>query len=252
MKRLATALAFTATSPSRFYRNANTSIQNHRSDIPLVISNVISPKNFSSDSNGTRPLVVCGPSGVGKGTLIDLLMKRFPPIESRDQIGFSVSHTTRQPREGEVDGQHYHFTTIDQIQNDISGDKFLEYAEVHGNYYGTSIDSVNAVQRKGMVCILDIDAQGVRSIKERDDVVNPHYIFIAPPSLDLLETRLRDRGTETEESIQKRLGNASTEIEYGTSEGTFDYILVNNDLEAALEELVEDVKKAYPTLVEVK
>ena len=104
MKRLATTLAFTATSPSRFYRNANTSIQNHRSDIPLVISNVISPKNFSSDSNGTRPLVVCGPSGVGKGTLIDLLMKRFPPIESRDQIGFSVSHTTRQPREGEVDG----------------------------------------------------------------------------------------------------------------------------------------------------
>ena len=83
-------------------------------------------------------------------------------------------------------------------------------------------------------------------------MVNPHYIFIAPPSLDLLETRLRDRGTETEESIQKRLGNASTEIEYGTSEGTFDYILVNNDLEAALEELVEDVKKAYPTLVEVK
>lgn len=90
-----------------------------------------------SDTNKTtdllRPVVVCGPSGVGKGTLIEMLMKRFP----NDQLGFSVSHTTRPPREGEVDGVHYNFTTVEQIKVDIAADKFIEYAEVHGKYYGT-------------------------------------------------------------------------------------------------------------------
>jgi len=80
-----------------------------------------------------QPVVVCGPSGVGKGTLIEMLMKRFP----NDQLGFSVSHTTRPPREGEVDGTHYNFTTVEQIKKDIDAGKFIEYAEVHGKYYGT-------------------------------------------------------------------------------------------------------------------
>ena len=80
-----------------------------------------------------KPVVFCGPSGVGKGTLIELLMKRFP----NDQFGFSVSHTTRKPREGEVNGVHYHFTTVDEIKVEIDAGKFVEYAEVHGNYYGT-------------------------------------------------------------------------------------------------------------------
>ena len=80
-----------------------------------------------------RPVVVCGPSGVGKGTLIEMLMKRFP----NDQLGFSVSHTTRPPRDGEKDGVHYNFTTVEQIKKDIAAGKFIEYAEVHGKYYGT-------------------------------------------------------------------------------------------------------------------
>jgi guanylate kinase len=80
-----------------------------------------------------KPVVFCGPSGVGKGTLIDMLFKRFP----NDQFGFSVSHTTRNPREGEVDGKHYHFTTVDDIKQEIEDGKFVEYANVHGNYYGT-------------------------------------------------------------------------------------------------------------------
>ena len=80
-----------------------------------------------------RPVVFCGPSGVGKGTLIEMLMKRFP----NDQFGFSVSHTTRQPREGEVDGVHYHYTTVEKIKEEINEGKFIEYAEVHGKYYGT-------------------------------------------------------------------------------------------------------------------
>jgi guanylate kinase len=84
-----------------------------------------------------RPVVFCGPSGVGKGTLIEMLMKRFP-----EQFGFSVSHATRKPREGEVNGQHYHFTTVDKMKEDISQGKFIEYAEVHGNYYGTRYDTI--------------------------------------------------------------------------------------------------------------
>jgi hypothetical protein len=85
-----------------------------------------------------KPVVFCGPSGVGKGTLIELLMKRFP----NDQFGFSVSHTTRKPREGEVDGQHYNFTTVDEIKKEIADGKFIEYAEVHGNYYGSRYESM--------------------------------------------------------------------------------------------------------------
>lgn len=94
-----------------------------------------------------KPVVFCGPSGVGKGTLIDMLMKRFP----NEQFGFSVSHTTRNPRPGEVNGQHYHFTSVDEIKKEIDAGKFVEYAEVHGNYYGTSIASVESVQKAGKV-----------------------------------------------------------------------------------------------------
>lgn len=88
---------------------------------------------MATASTSLRPIVFCGPSGVGKGTLIELLMKRFP----NDQFGFSVSHTTRGPREGEQNGVHYHFTTVPEIEKEIAADKFIEYAEVHGRYYGT-------------------------------------------------------------------------------------------------------------------
>lgn len=89
--------------------------------------------SLATMSDPLRPVVFCGPSGVGKGTLIEMLMKRFP----NDQFGFSVSHTTRQPREGEVDGVHYNYTTVEKIKTDIAEGKFIEYAEVHGKYYGT-------------------------------------------------------------------------------------------------------------------
>lgn len=99
---------------------------------------------------------------VGKGTLIDLLMKRF----TNDQFGFSVSHTTRGPREGEVDGVHYNFTSVENIKKDIDDGKFIEYAEVHGRYYGSSFQAVESVQESGKVCILDIDIQGVQIVKK--------------------------------------------------------------------------------------
>lgn len=189
-----------------------------------------------------RPLVIAGPSGAGKGTLIDMLRKRF----SGDQFGFSVSHTTRQPREGEVDGVHYNFSTVEQMKMEIEAGKFIEYANVHGNYYGTSFSAVTSVQSKGQVCILDIDVQGVQIVKS--STLDPYYIFIAPPSMEALERRLRGRGTESEENILKRLANAKGEMEYGQGEGNFDVYLVNDDLNEAAMALCATVMKWYPFL----
>mmetsp|Transcript_15130 Transcript_15130/g.20608 ORF Transcript_15130/g.20608 Transcript_15130/m.20608 type:complete len:414 (-) Transcript_15130:177-1418(-) len=193
-----------------------------------------------------RPVVFCGPSGVGKGTLIEMLMKRFP----NDQFGFSVSHTTRKPREGEVDGVHYNFSTVDDMKKEIEEGKFIEYAEVHGNYYGTSVASVEKVQSAGKICILDIDVQGVQSVKK--SALKPLYLFISPPSMEQLESRLRGRGTETEEAMKKRLGNAAKEMEYGQGEGNFDRIFVNDDLEATFETMAKAFKGWYPHLKEVQ
>mmetsp|Transcript_21842 Transcript_21842/g.44890 ORF Transcript_21842/g.44890 Transcript_21842/m.44890 type:complete len:216 (+) Transcript_21842:94-741(+) len=192
-----------------------------------------------------KPVVFCGPSGVGKGTLIEMLMKRFP----KDQFGFSVSHTTRKPREGEVDGTHYNFTSVEKIKEEIAAGKFVEYAEVHGNYYGTSVAAVESVQKQNRICILDIDIQGVMEVKKSS--LEPLYFFITPPSLEELEKRLRGRGTETEESIKKRLANSKKEMDYGHQAGNFDRIFINAGLKECFEELSSTIKENYPELDEV-
>ncbi|GAX11353.1 guanylate kinase [Fistulifera solaris] len=189
-----------------------------------------------------KPVVFCGPSGVGKGTLIAKLMQHF----ANEPFGFSVSHTTRLPREGEIDGVHYNFTTVEQMKQEIEEGKFIEYAEVHGRYYGTSIAAVDAVQKSGKICVLDIDVQGVQSVKQSS--LEPLYLFIAPPSMAALEERLRGRGTETEEQMQIRLGNAAQELAYGQAEGNFDKIFVNNDLETCFAEMVQAFQEWYPHL----
>jgi guanylate kinase len=189
-----------------------------------------------------RPIVFCGPSGAGKGTLIDLLMKAYP----NNQFGFSVSHTTRQPRPGEMDGVHYNFCTVEQMKKDIMLDKFIEHAEVHGKFYGTSIAAVESVQSAGKVCVLDIDVQGVKNVKK--SVLDPYYVFISPPSLEQLEARLRGRGTESEEQIQTRTANASEEMAYGTTAANFDLVLVNDDLSKAFNSLVKVIQGWYPNL----
>ncbi|KAK4755409.1 hypothetical protein SAY87_009166 [Trapa incisa] len=174
--------------------------------------------------NAEKPIVISGPSGVGKGTLINKLMEEFPLL-----FGFSVSHTTRSPRNMEKDGIHYHFTQKGAMERDIKEGKFLEYASVHGNLYGTSIEAVEMVADEGKRCILDIDVQGARSV--RASSLEAVFIFICPPSMEELENRLRARGTETEEQILKRLRNAKTELEQGVSSGLFDHILYNDNLE---------------------
>lgn len=120
---------------------------------------------------------------------------------------------------------------------------------ISGNYYGTSVDAVASVQKQGLICVLDIDAQGVRNVKKSS--LEPHYLFIAPPSMAELEKRLRGRGTEKEESIEKRLANAKAELEYGQTAGEFDKYLVNSDLDSTFEELVVTFRQWYPTLTEV-
>ncbi|KAG2252185.1 hypothetical protein Bca52824_082321 [Brassica carinata] len=180
--------------------------------------------------NAEKPIVISGPSGVGKGTLIAMLMQEFPSM-----FGFSVSHTTRSPRCMEENGVHYHFTDKTVMDKEINDGKFLEFASVHGNLYGTSIESVEVVTDSGKRCILDIDVQGARSVKASS--LDAIFIFVCPPSMKELEDRLRARGTETEEQIQKRLRNAEAEIKAGESSGIFEHILYNDNLEECYKNL---------------
>ncbi|KAJ3745547.1 guanylate kinase/L-type calcium channel beta subunit [Lentinula detonsa] len=173
-----------------------------------------------------RPLILSGPSGVGKSTLLQRLFAEFP-----DKFGFSVSHTTRAPRPGEQDGKQYHFVTREKFLALRQEGAFIESAEFSGNFYGTSFQTVREVQEKGRRCILDIEAQGVRQIKATD--LNPIYCFISPPSLTSLRERLRARGTETEASIQKRLATALNEIQYAKEPHVHNFVIVNDDLDRA-------------------
>ena len=173
-----------------------------------------------------NPLVLCGPSGSGKSTVMKKLMAEYG-----EYFGFSVSHTTRNPRPGEEDGKDYHFVDKEKMQQLIDAGEFIENATFSGNNYGTSKASVEDVLNSGKICILDIDVQGVKAVKNTD--LTPLFVFIKPPSLETLEERLRARGTETEESLSKRLGAAAAEMEYGETEGNFDTIIVNDDLETA-------------------
>ena len=134
---------------------------------------------------------------------------------------------------------------------DIENHKFVEHAEVHGNLYGTSYSSVTDVVGKGKICILDIDVQGAKRMKEATSIVKPHFIFIAPPSMEILEKRLRDRGTETEENIQKRTANAQSELNYGLARGNFDDVVINDDLNKAFLHMRLILEEWYPHLNQV-
>ncbi|XP_061835367.1 guanylate kinase-like [Nerophis lumbriciformis] len=185
---------------------------------------------FYSAMAGPRPVVLSGPSGTGKSTLLKKLMKEYSSI-----FGFSVSHTTRNPRPGEVNGKDYHYVTREAMQAAINKGDFIENAEFSGNLYGTSKAAVQDVKDRNLICILDIDMQGVRNIKSTD--LNPIYISIQPPSLDILETRLRGRKTDSEENLQKRLNAAKAEIEFSKEAGVFDLVIVNDNLDDAYEQL---------------
>ncbi|XP_069013696.1 guanylate kinase isoform X4 [Embiotoca jacksoni] len=189
---------------------------------------------------GPRPVVLSGPSGAGKSTLLKKLMKEYDGV-----FGFSVSHTTRNPRPGEENGRDYHYVTRDVMQAGIDNGDFIESAVFSGNMYGTSKAAVQDVQAKNLICILDIEMQGVRNIKRTD--LNPIYISIQPPSMAVLEKRLRDRKTESEENLMKRLHAAKAAIEFSKEPGQFDVLIVNDNLEDAYGQLknalLEEINK---------
>ncbi|KAG0216070.1 hypothetical protein BGX28_005965 [Mortierella sp. GBA30] len=150
-------------------------------------------------------------------------------------FGFSVSHTTRKPRPGEKDGIAYYFVSPEKMQQLIDQGRFLEHAVFSGNYYGTSKEAVQDVFNSGKVCILDIDLQGVRQVRASD--LEARYIFVRPKSLSTLEERLRGRGTESEEAIQKRLERAREEWCYGLDPSNFDHVVINDKLQDAYPDL---------------
>ena len=189
----------------------------------------------------TMPFVICGPSGVGKGTIIERLKAKFP-----DAFGFCVSHTTRPQRPGEQDGTHYNFVSKEKMEAEIEAGLFIEHARVHTSIYGTSFDAVETVRAQGKICILDIDPQGVRSIKASS--MRCMYMFIVPPSAAALEQRLRGRATETDESIRIRLANSVDEIAFGMEPGNFDAVVTNMDIDTAFEEVVNYLVHWYPQL----
>jgi len=170
--------------------------------------------------------IISAPSGAGKTSLCKKVVKFFP------NLYHSVSYTTRLPRPGEKDGEDYLFVSKDKFQEMIDDGRFVEWAEIHGNRYGTTIDSLKEYRHKGIDIILDIDGQGGRQLK--NEYPDGIYVFILPPSRKDLEERLRLRSTDSDEDIEKRLKNAKEELQYIYD---YDYIVVNSDLEEAVSTL---------------
>jgi guanylate kinase len=179
-----------------------------------------------SSAASTFPLVLSAPSGAGKTTIAHRLRAR------RSDVVFSISATTRAPRDGERDGVDYHFVAEDAFRRMIDAGELIEWAQVHGSYYGTPLANVREAQARGQFLLLDIDVQGARLI--RDKVPEAVHVFILPPSGQVLVERLVGRGSEDDARVQRRLGNALAEIR---TAGEFDHVVVNDDLDEAVAEV---------------
>jgi guanylate kinase len=180
-------------------------------------------------------IVLSGPSGSGKSTVIERLLgdKELP-------LHLAVSATTRKPRPGEKDGVHYFFWSPEKFQDEVDKGAFLEWAEVFGNRYGTLKSEVDAYRHKGVGVLLEIDVKGWEQVRDRcPDAVS---VFLQAPSLETYEKRLRDRGTETEAVIQRRIAGAKAEL---ARAGDYDYQVVNDDLDRAVKELKEIIRKQF-------
>ncbi|MBF0498612.1 MAG: guanylate kinase [Candidatus Riflebacteria bacterium] len=179
--------------------------------------------------------VISGPSGVGKTVLCNRMIQKFAP-----GVVYSISGTSRAPRGGEVNGQEYFFYSREAFEKDISENAFAEWAIVHGNYYGTPKSFLDEKLANGLHVILNIDVQGALKIKN----AYPEciLIFIMPPSMAVLEERLRGRNMDQEEALQNRLANARREIEFRHE---YDHVLVNDDLDKAVTELADIFRKHF-------
>ncbi|KAF2490764.1 hypothetical protein BU16DRAFT_574823 [Lophium mytilinum] len=189
------------------------------SSIPLAMA-PIDPKDATTPPQIDRaalaahqPIVISGPSGSGKSTILKRLFAEYD-----GKFGFSVSHTTRSPRAGEKDGEHYHFVTREFFDDLVKKGGFVESATFGGNSYGTSIAAVQKIAEEGKVCILDIEMEGVKQVASHPFFPKPKFLFLQPPSLEVLETRLRGRGTDKEEAVLKRLKQAKVEMAFAAYE----------------------------------
>ena len=171
-------------------------------------------------------IVVSGASGTGKGTVCKKILADLP------EVAYSISATTRKPRPGEIDGKEYYFLSVDEFKAWIAEEKFLEYAEVYGNFYGTPLNKIEERLNRGEDILLEIDVQGALNVKRKcpDGV----YIFLLPPSLEELKNRIEGRGTENPESLARRLKNAVAEIKIGLE---YDYAVVNDTIDNAAEQI---------------
>lgn len=194
-------------------------------------------------------LIVSGPSGTGKSTVCSRVRAAMPELK------FSVSCTTRAPRAGERHGRDYYFLSVEEFKARIANREFIEYAEVFGNYYGTLKSEVIDRVNNGEDVFLDIDIQGamqIRQCSQQDPLLGKccEFIFVAPPSLEELERRLRNRASDSEEQILKRLGKSTVEISHWKS---YDYLIINDVLDIAVEEmqsLIQMTRKATKRMAE--
>ncbi len=164
--------------------------------------------------------ILSAPSGTGKSTICNILKEKIPNLK------LSVSHTSREPRKGEAEGVHYHFISKEDFQARIEEEKFLEWVEIHDNYYGTSLESINKNRDAGISQILELDTQGVESLQKMN--FEAVYIFLLPPSLKVLERRLIKRGTETKEKIRQRIDEGKREL---MKYPLYDYVVTNVEVD---------------------
>ena len=181
--------------------------------------------------NLKKLIIITGPSGVGKGTVVKELLDR------NKDIWLSISATTRNPRVGEKDGLNYYFISEERFKDMIDKKEFLEWAQFAGNYYGTPLSNINEKIEKGFIVLLEIEVEGAKQIKEK--FPESLSIFLLPPSKEELEKRIRNRGTEKEEAIDRRLSRANYEI---ASSNQFDFVLTNHDVDETVKEVFKIIK----------
>ena len=181
--------------------------------------------------NLKKLIIITGPSGVGKGTIVKELLDR------KKDIWLSISATTRNPRMGEKDGENYYFISDERFKDMIDKKEFLEWAQFAGNYYGTPLSTVTEKIEKGFIVLLEIEVEGAKQIKEK--FPEALSIFLLPPSKEELEKRIRNRGTEKEEAIDRRLSRANYEI---ASSDQFDFVLTNHDVDETVKEVFKIIK----------
>ena len=181
--------------------------------------------------NLKKLIIITGPSGVGKGTVVKEL------LDKNKDIWLSISATTRNPRIGEKDGENYFFISEERFKDMIDKKEFLEWAQFAGNYYGTPLSTVSEKIEKGFIVLLEIEVEGAKQIKEK--FPEALSIFLLPPSKEELEKRIRNRGTEKEEAIDRRLSRANYEI---ASSDSFDYVLTNHDVDETVKGVFKIIK----------